>query len=365
MRRAWIGLAVPLLAALHIGAGPCDAAPVCDDGFEPAGAVCVQRPTTSGLRIHEGDLRFNDVGALQDFCADANAVLGNVQVRVVDAEHLDALGCLRRVSGSLRLDDMAGLERLSLPALEHVGRGLFVQGNPRLSTLELPRLADVGGAVAVQYNPALAQVELPSLHTVGRFVAVYANGIRRVSFPVLERVGADDLRAEDVFYVRVNLFLKEISAPKLAWVAGVVKISSNDSMLRIHLPALEEVGSGIYVSFSQSFRELTLPTRDIGGFLYLQHSHLQRLSLPCLEDVVGDVAVNFNENLTQLDLPRIESVGGFVNIQTNPRLPEDQIEEILDLLDGNVGAPSQVGANGPPTGERSAAPPCGLDEATE
>lgn len=335
----------------------------CPDGFDRDSAgLCLERPTTSGYRLHEGDLRFTSADEVEQFCTEANAVIGDVEVRIADAEDLDALSCLRRVSGDLRLDDMPALRRLSLPWLEEVGRSLYVQGNPVLQSLELPRLASTGRALAVQYNGQLGELDLPVLTAVGSYVAVYSNGVRRVHFPVLREVGGQGLKAEEVFYVRVNQRLKEIEAPRLAWVAGVVKISSNDRMLRIRLPALAEVGSGVYISFSQRFEELVLPTRRVQGFVYLQHSHLRRFSMPCLEDVVGDLMLHFNEDLTQVDFPRLASVGGMVNIQTNAALPRDQIDALLEQLDGAMGAPAQTMGNGPDTGPVEPAPPCGLDQ---
>jgi hypothetical protein len=295
---------------------------------------------------------------MASFCDSWNAVYGDLIVHAQDAEDLAGLACVQHVAGDLRLDDLPSLTAIELPWLRTVGGQLTVQGDPALASLSLPRLRGVGGGIAFQYLPQLGALELPALQVGGSFLAVYQSGMTSLSFPALTSLGAEQRRAEDVLYLRINRNLETAAFPRLEWLAGVLKVSSNDALTGLTFDALAEIGGGAYISFSNVFRELTLPPRTIDGFLYLQHSHLERFSLPCLESVTADLAVNDNVDLGALHLPLLASVGGRFDVQQNPQLPQDAVDALLAQLT-SLGGPSIVSGNGPP-GPMPGGPPCGL-----
>jgi hypothetical protein len=350
---------IPALLAAALAGCATEEPLTCPEDFDLVDGACLHAgPDTTGLSVLPGDLTLTTAASLAEFCAEHNAILGDLTIKVPDATDLAGLQCLRRVGGSLQMDDMHALQTASLPWLEQVHGDLYVQGNPALVTLDLPRLHLVGGGMAFQYNELLSQLVLPALEQGGGFLAVYRSGVERISMPALRRLGGETRNASDVLYIRINLELTDVSFPALEYINGVLKISSNDVLESVSMPALHEIAGGAYISFSTGFRELTLMPEIIGGFLYLKHSHLRRFSLPCLESVGGDLAFNFNERLEVFHLPRLASVGGFVNFQTNPVLPQDQVDDLVDQLAGAIGGPTMTGDNGPPGGTPEAPPAC-------
>ena len=142
---------------------------------------------------------------------------------------------------------------------------------------------------------------------------------------------------DDVLYIRVNPELKEIDLPQLEWVAGTLKISSNDLMTSVQIPSLRQLGAGLYVSFSESCREVSLPVEEIHGFLYLQNTSLTSFSLPELTRVGTNAAVNHNQLLETLSFPLLAHVGGVFDVRDNPELPTSAVDDLIGAIgEGNI-----------------------------
>ena len=69
--------------------------------------------------------------------------------------------------------------------------------------------------------------------------------------------------------------------------------------------------------------------------------------MPCLRRVGGQFAVNWNENLEEAFFPELELVEGTFDVQNNPELPGNWVDDWLDqLMQDPLGTP-RVANNGP------------------
>ncbi|MEE2829738.1 MAG: hypothetical protein VX498_11175 [Myxococcota bacterium] len=373
MNRARSATAAPtrtvLLIALGLlfGCGAEDT--LCPEGFHSdSEGRCLELPgePQPELRVLVGSLELTNVEAIEAFCDEYDAITGDLTVDAPELAAIDALACLQRVGGTLRIDDQPALTSVELPLLRRVGGDLYVQGNPQQRTLLLPALEQVEGGLIVQYLPRLEELVLPSLHSVKRFLSFYRTGGQRLILPELLTVGehfvdegtkpiefgapsTEALNPHHVLYIRVNLSLQEVSAPRLSSVAGVLKISSNEVLASVDMPALEELGAGLYLSFGEVLQVFELPALErIGGFLYVQRSPVREFSLPALGEVKSDVFVQHNPFMTILELPELADVGGSFFVTDNPSLAGSAVEELVDDIgEENISGPINTSGNGP------------------
>lgn len=340
---------------------PLEPSPDCPEGYSEDGeGNCLQQAAeATELQLYEGDLEVESTEELEAFCSEFNAVSGNVELVTSSAiGHLDGLDCLLAVGGHLHIDELSALEAVDLPALVQVGGDLYIQGNNSLSSIQLPSLERVGGAVAIQYNFELQDLEAPALWEIGGLLHVFKTGLPRLHLPALEFVGSPEWQDwvpgepitynDDLLYIRVNTELQEIDLPQLQWIAGVLKISSNDVMTSVSMPSLRQLGGGLYVSFSESCREVSLPLEEVRGFLYLQHTWQTSFSLPELTSVWGDFSVDHNHLLELVEMPQLGYVGGMFSVTDNPQLPGSLVDGLIDTIgEENINGPIHTAGNGP------------------
>jgi hypothetical protein len=344
------------LLGCTIPAGP--EIPLCEPGYSLSGDSLCLEETQEELRVLEGDQEFRSVSELASFCADYNAIMGNLVVRAPDVSDLEDLSCLRKVGGHFRLDDMPELLDLSLPVLAEVNGDLNIQANTGLERISLPVLYRVGGATALQYLPELGELSLPALQEIGGFLAIYNTAVSEIELEELVSIGDFDVEVRQLFYVRVNSNLTHINLPQLERVAGVMKISSNHQLVSISMPVLKRLGVGFYLSWTTALEEATFYIEDIAGFFYLQHTKMGSFSMPCLTRVGGLFAINMNENLGAVHLPALREVGGYFDVQHNPLLPSNLVDELVEQLETGPQGPPRLGDNGPEDFDSGPPPVC-------
>jgi hypothetical protein len=345
---------VAALAACSVPATDCPANYAAD-----ATGNCLQSEAEATILVlYDGDLELHTAEEMAEFCSAYNAIGGNLAVAPdTDVVDLAPLNCLLAVGGHLDLNEVALLEVAELSGLVQVGGDFYIQGNDSLAEIRLPALRRVGGAMAIQYNFELLALQMPLLESVEGLLHVYKNGLLRVYLPALRSVGdplwLDWVAGESVFfhddvlYIRVNPELEEIDLPQLEWVAGTLKISSNDMMTSVQIPSIRQIGTGLYVSFSEDCREVSLPVEEIHGFLYLQNTRLTSFSLPELTHVGTNIAVNHNHLLETLEFPQLAHVGGPFDVRDNPELPTSAVADLIDAIgEANIGGQILNSGNG-------------------
>lgn len=323
-----------------------DTPEICSEGFSKgSNGLCLENWDEDLAVLHE-DFEASSSEALTEFCAQYDAVYGNLTVRIEAATNLDELSCLQKVGGHLRLDDMESLTELSLPLLDQVNGDLNVQANGALEQLDLPKLREVGGSVAIQYLRELDSLELPRLRSVGGFLTIYNTTLTEIVLPELETIGDPEAGLGHVFYVRVNTDLLRLEVPRLREVVGVMKISSNHQLVEISMPSLTKLGAGFYLSWTTELDSASFPVEEIDGFFYLQHTRMRSFSMPCLRRVGGQFAVNWNENLEEAFFPELQLVEGTFDVQNNPELPENWVDGWLAQLEDDPMGNPRVSNNG-------------------
>jgi hypothetical protein len=184
----------------------------------------------------------------------------------------------------------------------------------------------------------LTRLQFPNLEVVEGHVSFYSNvGMEELALPLLAEVGLAE-EESSVLYVRLNHSLTELDLPSLHWVSGVLKISSNRSMTDLWMPSLYGTGNGVYISYCEALISYSLPLESVGGFLYLANSFAQSISLPHLESISDDLNVIFNSALSEVEIPNLEFVGNDVVFDSNPLLPEETIDALLEgvVVGGDV-----------------------------
>ena len=330
-------VSLALLLCLICAAG-CTPVPPgdCPAGFERTEGLCVQ-DIEPALSIFTGDLWIDTPEDAAEFCADFNAVQGDLTL-APDLVSADELGCLLQVAGDLILEELGAMQLLALPQLYWVGGHLSLQGSTAaLEEVRLDSLQGIGGGLTVHVNE-LIRLKFPMLDVVEGHVSFYSNvRMEELSLPLLTEVGLDD-EEPSVLYVRLNHELTALDLPSLEWVSGVLKISSNRSMTDLWMPSLYGTGSGVYISYCEVLTSYSLPLESVGGFLYLANSFAQSIALPHLESISDDLNVIFNMALSDVEMPNLEFVGNDVVFASNPLLAEGTIDQLLEgvVVGGDV-----------------------------
>jgi len=285
----------------------------------------------------------------------------------VDVTDLLPLESLTRVEKGLRiignpnLVDLMGLRNVS-----EIGGGLFVWKNAALETVKLDALLSVGLAedydpnLRVEENPALKVVSFPVLEVTGASLTIATDattgplgpwiqlprltsvgGAARLDdggdleLPLLESVGRDfDLSGVYVFAT--------LSLPKLRSVGGTLTLPKASELYdqEVVLPALAHLGSGWF----SGQKTLELPALDtVDADLIIQDLYQTSLDLTALVEVGKDLAIEANTNLDSLTLPLLSTVREDLYIRANPKLPQEDVDEILARV--NVGGNTVVSGN--------------------
>ena len=243
------GFSAVLLALTGLAITACEGVSGdCPTNFEDVEGLCVQVPIPE-LDVYEGDLTIETPEEAEAFCLEYNAVLGDLRLAptLTSASDLD---CLQQVAGDLILEELDGMDELSLPSLYWVGGHLSIQANsPRLTTMSLDALRAVGDGITVHVND-LEELSMLRLERLEGHLSVYSNlFLRSLELPLLQSVGNDENIA--VLYVRLNHALEELYLPALETVTGVLKVSSNITMTALEMPSLLETGRGLYISYCE------------------------------------------------------------------------------------------------------------------
>jgi hypothetical protein len=336
--------------------------PLCPDGWvRGEGNLClaVQESLWGDDGVHHGDLLIEDSQGLAQFCDLGHSIEGDLRVVGLEVSSLEALSCLREVSGSLRIESNLKLTVLELPQLTSVGSALLVAGNEKLPAVYFEALERVGKSLSIEYNKALSSAMFPVLEEVVVSVFLYQNAHGpgdadgaepsgsfpaekgMVSFPTLWSVG-------DKFWVRLSNAIRWVEAPLLRDVGDLVKITGNESLESVELSSLDELHS-LWISFNGSLSSFALPEAQIirNSVSILRNAHRPTLRMPSLTSIDNNASISENTALTELDLPSLASIGGNLQIVDNPALLDVEVDQLLEQLgEDNVGGEIDVGDNG-------------------
>ena len=222
------------------------------------------------------------------------------------------LDCLITVDCPLPLtQDDADLTNVSLPHLRRITGSITVQNNPALVRIVLPNLEAIGQSLALLDNPRLAAVELPLLETISRDFSVRGGGSdAELALPRLAAIGGEaDVR--DTTFAGLVM-------PMLDYIAGYLFTSGLQSGGVMPLPHTRCLTPTRTADSNRS----TLPPRD-APYYPLTLIHVRTAEVPCCLPA---------QALSRLALPALRTVtGNSFMVTANPMLKCIQFSEGLDV----------------------------------
>ncbi len=288
-------------------------------------------------RPYRGDVTWLSSEDIAAFCAEYDAVVGDVSIAgggFVGAVEVD---CLVEVAGDLTISaDM--LSSLSFPQLWWVEGELRVAGNPTLASWSVPSLRFVDGDLVWLDNDSLPIPVFSDLEGVGT-LARLSGGTFPVLTVVTQDVGLTDglmLNALTRVGGRISIadgVLDAVSLPRLV-EAGELDLRSA-RVDAVSLDQLEEVDSLIFElaamssplllpaltnvygdgRFLATHEEIVLPRlQHVSGVLEANPAGLTSFEAPDLIDVLGDVSVG-GEDTAWVRLDALSNVAGTLQVQ--------------------------------------------------
>jgi hypothetical protein len=292
---------------------------------------------------------------------------------------LDAFGRLATVAGDVTISENAGLASITgfetataahgtftisdnaaltllvpLPDVLAIDEGLVITGNPKLTDIEGPLFvtsigAGIPGApgLVIDGNPSLKTMDdFPALTAVSAVDISFDGALSRLDFLyALQTVDAGITFDSDSAAVGLFGFFA------LDQVGGEIAIKRSPKITNVSAFTALTVVPSLYLSNVNAVNALpglgALTT--VNGDLTLATTSLTDVDdLAGLRQVHGDLVVAGNSVLTDLSgLSGIEVIDGTLSIQSNPALPQANIDALVAAIGvGNIGAVA-VSDNGP------------------
>ena len=268
-------------------------------------------------RVLFGDITFQAPDAMAAFCRRYDRVYGNVVITGELVDSVADLNCLVQVVGDLSVL-YTGVQTLRFDNLDQVGGRFIATYNDSLRALDLPVLARAGG-IEVSGAVDLASFEVPRLEVVAPWnLAVNSEALATVDVGELRVVGGE-----------LNLFgdeLESVDLPLLEEVGGTFNLNVRWSNVDFDAPVLTHVGS--------------LNVHEVAGLQDL-------IAFSALRTVGKDLMIFNNPDLNSIDeLFGIESIGNWLIIESNPQLPESQVQQLVsEIGEENIGGMIRTGGN--------------------
>jgi hypothetical protein len=225
--------------------------------------VCLMTASFAPNFVRDAGASTPHVGCGEEGSA-AREVNGDVVIR--DADDLAALSCVRRITGSLTIENTWAARLDPLASLTEVGGSLTVRGNSALTSLSgLDSLTTVGGFVSIESNPALTSLSgLEALDTL--------NKLEITSNPLLTSITGINgiVKCNSSILIAGNEILTDVSNfDALEIVVGYIIIHQNDELTTISgFEALVSVGDGILIEDNGALTSVTgfNSLTRVGGF---------------------------------------------------------------------------------------------------
>jgi|GEM_PF-6731467 len=242
-------------------------------------------------------------------------VHGGVYVRnTTGIRNLNFLSGLRWVKESVGIADNADLRNLGgLENLQSVGDYFTVDNNPQLLRINtLNSLAEVRGQVNIFQNDILARINLGALNHTPRTLIV------------------------------VNPELLSVVAPNFERATNEVRIDINETLRRIEMPRLFEVGK-LLVRYNTEMRALDFSELDLADDIeFTRLAALRQLRLPSLQVVQNELWIRGNQTLRRVQAPNLLRVGARLRFETNAALRSIDMDALRNI-GGRSGAPIDIG----------------------
>lgn len=265
-----------------------------------AGTVAAQCSVSGTTTIQNS----GDATALASAC---KTFTGSIAIATGTTDAIDLSG-IRRIAGSLVVDNATVITSLSGADLEVIDDTFLLREDQILSSLSFPRLTQVD-TIDWQGLPNLGSV----IFTTGLQFASSIS-IRNTYLNSLD--GITTAKSVASFYLSNNNFLNAISI-ELKNLTTALTLEDNGSKMFASFPNLQWANNMTF----RNCPNVSLPAlQATNGSLGFYENTLQTLSLNNLTTVGGSLSFVSNTQMSSLMLPNLKSVGGGFSIQNNTAL---------------------------------------------
>ncbi|OBZ90830.1 Cell wall protein ecm33 [Choanephora cucurbitarum] len=258
-----------------------------------------------------------------------SAQAGNCErnVKVVAQAHLDEIKSCKNFKGTIEISQMPEVN-LRMAGVEEITGELIVSGNSALQSFSAPELKKVDGSLRIENHTLLNKLELPQLTEVKTLWMSVLPALQTIQFPAgLSK--ANIVRIEDTRAPKIDGFKPEklesftLTSNKLikTFDFSSVKEVSGDMLILGNSPDLDFQASQLTILNKASF------------------SNMEKLSLPALNQVRSDLSIQENY-FTSLNMDSVERIGGTIAIANNDKLTETSFKNL-----GQVTGALSIGNN--------------------
>ncbi|KAI8386818.1 hypothetical protein BD560DRAFT_321307, partial [Blakeslea trispora] len=248
-------------------------------------------------------------------------------VKVVAQAHLDEISSCKTFKGTIEISQMPEVN-LRMAGVQEVVGEVIVSGNAALQSFSAPDLKKVDGSVRIENHTFLNKLELPQLTEVKTLWLSVLPALENINFPA-GLTKANIVRIEDTRAPKIDGFKPDrlesftLTSNKLikTFDFNSVKEVNGDMLILGNSPDLDFQASQLTIINKASF------------------SNMDKLSLPALNQVRSDISIQENY-FTSLNMDSVERIGGTVAIANNDKLTETSFKNL-----GQVTGALSIGNN--------------------
>lgn len=299
----------------------------------------------SGITVISGDMVIGDnIIEEDDPVTDLSALTGIIEVsqniivrRSFAGTSLAGLENIRTAAGLFVGDYSSTLETvnpliISMPGLKSVGQ--LVLNSSTVEELRLDALEDAGwiflSSTSVK-NMSFAALKTCTTNLTMKPSSGANRDIESVSFPVLEKVGAD--------FTAGNYGMARLEFPELASVGGKLTVSNLPAIEAVDFPALKRIGGSASLQSINTVKSIRMPSLTcVNGNASvdaLYASGLAELKLNKLDTVKGELQIRLSDR-TEMDdlvLPSLRQVTGRLTIYQYGKASTFALDNLTDCPD--------------------------------
>ncbi|OLY78352.1 Cell wall protein ecm33 [Smittium mucronatum] len=169
-------------------------------------------------------------------------------------------------------------------------------------------------------NTGIEKIEFDELREVDGTIIVYGvESLTSISFPKLNKTMG--------LNIGHNIKLKQINFPELL-NSKKIKVFNNEKLNFINMNKLRDTDS--FELLNSQIKSLELSDmRTVGLLNIYSNPELIGISLPLLKECKNETNISENDILEDINIPKLVTIGGEMNIDSNPKLKS--LESFLSL----------------------------------
>ncbi|ORX67916.1 hypothetical protein DL89DRAFT_269096 [Linderina pennispora] len=255
----------------------------------------------------------------------------NKDISAKSQSDIDTINACKKYEGNVLIDGdngLSGLGSLSLDTLQKIDGDLTVQNMYGLETVSLASLSSVN-AFRFLNNTKLYKIAAPSLYDVKDFQVIVNPNLKTLQYKNVTDV--DNFQLIDTYVDLLGKFvaaepknieilsnsqLKQLDFSSVKKTSGYINIANNARDANVTFSALTEVAGN--VSFGNVGSLDISKLSAVGYDFSLYTNTFKNISVP-LEQAKKSITINANNQLVSLQFPELTSIGSSLNIINNTK----------------------------------------------